>query len=613
MHSHFSLLDGLSQPKHIVKRLNNTGLEACALTDHGSISGSIQFLNAMKKAEKKPVLGSELYICEGDSKTKNQDNSKLKHLPVLAKNDKGWNNLMKITSASNHPDSFYHKPRLSLDELAGYADENMVAFSGHLGSNIANAVLKDYAKGDWKTWASGLVGWFQDVFGKDNFFLEVQLMDRENTPLQVEVAEKVRELAKITGAPLLATPDAHYAEKTDAIDQHILLCTNLKKTISQCMSGEAKSLGGFFHSDNFHIPSYEEMVSYGHTQEELENTLRVASMIEDYQHITGPPILPNFECPGGISPDDYLMKKCLEGINSMGLDKPEYRERLNKEMDVFKEAGISSYFLILSDILDFCNRSGYLVGPGRGSAAGCLVSYVSGITQIDPLQYGLWFERFYNAGRNTKDRVSMPDIDVDVPKYAREAVIQYIKDKYGHDKVSQMITFQTIKGRGALKAVFRAHGGIPNEVMNDITSNVPEESKISGELESMKESRGESSILQWALENLPKKFDEWVKLNDDGTLSGPYSNYFEQAMRLEGTKSAPSIHPAGVVIGVEPLASTCPMVLNTKTGQMIAGLEMNDLEAIGLVKMDILGIAMLDKIMGVTDILRTGDINVKTC
>ena len=202
----------------------------------------------------------------------------------------------------------------------------------------------------------------------------------------------------------------------------------------------------------------------------------------------------------------------------------------------------------------------------------------------------------------------MPDIDIDVPVHKREAVINYIKNKYGHNKVSQMITFQTMKGRGALKDVLRAHGGVPFEMMNEMTKNLPEEAKISGELQTMKEARGESSIIVWALENMPDRFKEWVTLEDDGTLTGDYAQRFEQAIRLEGTKSAQSKHAAGLVIAPEPLSDICPMVLDNKTKQMVAGLEMYDLESIGMLKFDILGVAMLDKVMGVQQILETGDI-----
>ena len=242
----------------------------------------------------------------------------------------------------------------------------------------------------------------------------------------------------------------------------------------------------------------------------------------------------------------------------------------------------------------------------HNSAAGCLVSYLIGITSIDPIKYNLLFDRFYNAGRNSADHISMPDIDVDVPIDKREAIIEYIKNKYGHDKVSQMITFNTIKGRGALKDVLRVYGNISFDEMNKITKNIPDESKIADELQEMKEETGESSIIRWALENNVDKLKEWCYIDDSGQLQGPLAKRFEQAIRLEGTKSNQSKHAAGIAISSEPLNEICPMVYDSKNKQLIAGMEMQDLENIGIIKFDILGVAMLDKIMTIRFLLQQG-------
>jgi DNA polymerase-3 subunit alpha len=242
----------------------------------------------------------------------------------------------------------------------------------------------------------------------------------------------------------------------------------------------------------------------------------------------------------------------------------------------------------------------------HNSAAGCLVSYLIGITSIDPIKYGLLFDRFYNAGRNTQGRISMPDIDVDVPINKRENIIEYIKEKYGHDKVSQMITFNTIKGRGALKDVLRVYGNISFEEMNRITKNIPDEAKIADELQEMKEETGESSIIQWALENNVDKLKEWCYYDEKGELQGPLAKRFEQAIRLEGIKSNQSKHAAGIAISSDPLDIVCPMVYDSKNEQLIAGMEMQDLESIGIIKFDILGIAYLDKVMLISDLLKEG-------
>ena len=242
----------------------------------------------------------------------------------------------------------------------------------------------------------------------------------------------------------------------------------------------------------------------------------------------------------------------------------------------------------------------------HNSAAGCLVSYLIGITSIDPIKYDLLFERFYNAGRNSKDHISMPDIDVDVPINKREIVIEYIKNKYGHNKVSQMVTFNTIKGRGALKDVLRVYGNVSFDEMNKITKNIPDESKIADELQDMKEETGEASIIRWSLENNIDKLKEWCYIDDHDELQGPLSKRFEQAIRLEGTKSNQSKHAAGIAISAEPLSEICPMVYDSKNDQLIAGMEMQDLEALGIIKLDILGVAMLDKIMSIKDLLLEG-------
>lgn len=623
-HSHYSVLDGLSKPYQIAKRLNDLGMETCAITDHGNISGSVAFSNALTgfelkdletgistKIPKRPILGCELYICSEHATIQAPENQKLIHLPVLAKNKAGWKKLIQITSQSNFPEHFYNHPRLSLEQLAELVNgDDIMVFSGHLGSHMSSVLLEDGKPHDkWREQGAYLANWFRDTFGKDNFRLEVQLMDAKRNPLQQIVSDCLRTISSDTGIPLLATPDAHYAAKEDAMDQRIILCSNLGVTLTDAYEGKVKTMGCFFNSENFHIPSYEEMIEYGHTEEELDNTNEFASRIDSFK-ITNKPILPVFNCPDNMGANEYLRKICMDGMKSKvsgrGLDEAVYLAQADKELGVFEEAGLAPYFLIVEDMLRYCLKNDWLVGPGRGSAAGCLVSYLIGITQIDPIPYDLWFERFYNAGRNSADHVSMPDIDIDVPVEKREQVINYLRDKYGHNKVSQMITYQTMKGRGALNNVLRAHGGVPFELMNKMTEHLPEESKISGELEVMKNATGESSIIRWALENKPDKFKEWVVLKDDGTLDGPFARRFEQAIRLEGTKSAQSKHASGIVIAPEPLADTCPMVLDTKSRNMIAGLEMSDLESVGMIKFDILGVAMLDKLMGIKQILSTG-------
>jgi DNA polymerase-3 subunit alpha len=565
----------------------------------------------MKKYNIKPILGCELYISDKDASIKTKENSKLSHFIVLAKNLEGWKSLIKLVSLSNTPENFYHKPRVSIQDIKEYANHNMIGFCGHMGSTLANLLR---ACNYDQTQCIDYVYLLKDIFGADNIFLEAQLMDQEFLPDQIQLTENIRSIGRITNTKVICTPDAHYANKEDSADQRILLCNNLKTTLvdinTKILDNEDIPMGCFFKSDNYYIISGEEMSSL-HTGQEIENTFMVEEMCEDYD-ITSRPMLPPFSCPNNMNSDEYLRELCRKGwsqkiANSIPKhDQEKYVNRIKYELEVLQGSGLSSYFLIVSDIVDQVRDNGWLPGPGRGSAAGCLVSYLIGITSIDPIKYDLIFERFYNAGRNSGDRISMPDIDVDVPKYKREQIIEYIKNKYGHDKVSQMITFNTIKGRGALKDVLRAYGNISFEEMNKITKNIPDEAKIADELQEMKEETGESSIIRWALENNVDKLKEWCYLMDDNSVAGPLAKRFEQAIRLEGTKINQSKHAAGVVIGTQNLSEICPMVYDSKNKQMIAGMEMQDLESLGIIKFDVLGIAMLDKIMMVSDTLNKG-------
>jgi len=612
--SHYSLLDGLSKPSQIAERCASIGVKSCAITDHGSISGAVQFYQAMRSKKIKPILGCEIYVCEQNVKIKTKENSDLSHFLLLAKNLKGWKTLVNIISETNLESNFYHKPRIDLDSLRDLLDGNIIGFCGHLGSTIADMLSQTKDNTEIKKVGTNFIAKMKDLFGQENFFLEAQLMDREYSPQQIEMTSHIRNLASITNTKVICTPDAHYCTKEDAIDQRILLCNNLKTTLidinKKIINDEKVPMDCFFKSDNFHILSPEEIAEL-HTEEEIENTNLVDSLCEEYD-ILSKPLLPEFKCPTGYNPDEYLRQLCRNGWRQKiehqipKEDHEKYVDRIKYELEVLQGAGLSSYFLIVQDIVNYVRDNTWLPGPGRGSAAGCLVSYLIGITSIDPIKYNLIFERFYNAGRNTADRISMPDIDVDVPIDKRETIIEYIKNKYGSNRVSQMITFNTMKGRGALKEVLRVYGNVSFDEMNRITKNIPDEAKIADELQEMKEDTGEASIIRWALENNVDKLKEWCYISKEGELAGPMAKRFEQAIRLEGTKSNQSKHAAGVVISSEDLKLVCPMVYDSKNKQSIAGMEMQDLESLGIIKFDILGIAMLDKIMTISSILHNG-------
>lgn len=322
--------------------------------------------------------------------------------------------------------------------------------------------------------------------------------------------------------------------------------------------------------------------------------------------------LPEFVPPAGISQYDYMVQLCREGWKKkvQGViskeKEQEYVDRIKMELGVIKEIGLEGYFLIVQDYISFARKNNWLVGPSRGSVGGCLAAYLMYITGIDPIYYGLSFERFYNAGRNTKDNKTMPDIDTDFPRDKRELVIEYIKNKYGHDKVAQIVTFHELKGKSSIKEVLRAHKAVSNDEMNNITKFIPSKEEISDLLADS----NESSILRWTLQNEPDILKDWVTIDDEGNLNGDMFSLFEQAIRLEGTIIGTGKHASGIVIAKDPLAECCPM-MDDKDGEKICGFDMSDLEKAGFVKFDILGVAVLDKLMGINNLLRYGKIKVE--
>ena len=630
LHTHYSLLDGLSHPKQVAERCVELGYSTCAITDHGTISGAVAFTKAMKDVAIKPILGCEFYITS-DVSIKDKEHRSLSHLVVLAKTQNGWLGLIEATSASNEPENYYFKPRLDLKSLSEYAQGNLVAFSGHLGSDLANILftdwraaynastetgVKSYIRKDWVEQATRVVREHQSVFGEENFFIEIQLIDQENSPAAKIVGEGLRYIARLLDVAPVATADSHYPRKEDARDQRVLLCaamkTTYKKMEQKIQAGENVSLSGFFKSFNYHIPSPEEIKAI-HTEEEVANAIKIADMCEEYE-ILGEPMLPNFPCPDGYTEDEYLRELCRAGwkeklieegvVNKDSQDETtkKYLDRIKSELDVISGANLAGYFLIVKDIVDSVSNKGWLPGPGRGSAAGCLISYLVGITQVDPVKYGLIFERFYNAGRNTGGRVSLPDIDIDVPASKRDEVIGYIKKRYGEGRVGQMITFGRLQGRSALKEVLRVHDACSYDEMNRITKSLPHEADISDQLQEMEE----PSVIRWTLHHQPEQLKDYCQLDENDNLIGSYAKYFEQAMRIEGTYKSQGKHAAGVVISLEELSKVCPMVKETNGSAKIAGLEMTDLESMGHVKFDILGVNLLDKMMGIQRDIENG-------
>jgi len=623
LHTHYSLLDGLSKPSQVASRCSKLGYTSCAITDHGTISGAVAFTQACRKKNIKPILGCEFYLSPTDCTIKSEENRKLSHLCVLAKNRKGWDNLIQATSKSNDEENFYYKPRLDLNTLSEFANGDLIAFSGHLGSDLANAIFADvksaysasteeeakrYAHPEWVKKVLSLANKYRDIFGKENFFIEIQAIDQENSPAASLVVQGLRYVAKKYGFQTVATADSHYPEKQDAGDQLLLLCSAMKTTLrgikKRLQESKDVAFGGFMKSNNFHIPSLEEIQAVNNA-DEIATSMQIADMCEDY-NILEQPMLPEFKCPNDSSEESYIRQLCRDawvdklipsGKIATLEDKNIYTERIKKELDVISGANLSGYFLIVRDIVNSVRKKNYIPGPGRGSAAGCLVSYLIGITQVDPIEYGLIFERFYNAGRNTKDHVSLPDVDIDVPASKRDETIDYIRNKYGKERVGQMVTFGRLQGRSALKEVLRMNEACSYDEMNVITKSLPHEHEVSDQLAEM----DNPSVIRWTLMNQPETLRDYCRINDSGKLEGDYAKLFTQAMRIEGTFKSQGKHAAGVVISSHNLNDVCPMVRDKKGSEKIAGMEMNDLEAMGHVKFDILGISLLDKIMGVRD------------
>lgn len=1005
-HSYFSLLDGLSSPEQIAKRCADLGQTACALTDHGSVSGAVAFIKACRKYNIKPILGIEAYVTKSKADIKDKTNI-VSHQIILAKNLKGWYNLIKLVSNSNDHENFYYKPRIDIDMMAKFCDDNMISFSGHLGSTIHHRI------NDIK-YAENYIKIMKDIFGKDNFFLEVQLIDSKNNKEAVILADQVRNIANRTNTPCVATADCHYPTKEDSSYHQILLCSSIQTTLPEInrkrSNGEKIGLDSFFNSQQFYIPSGEDVVEAGNTPQESVNSCIIAEKCESYD-ITGPPRLPKFQWTQGMSENDYLRHLCREGWRKKykeDWDKNVYGDRVKEELAVFEKANLAGYFLIVQDYVNWAKNQGWLIGPGRGclspdthiltsngiyknikdinigdkvytldgnenvvqqkfiydcneelisintfygnyndikltkdhkilvekfqhvdnyenlsdntkksikrykepvgnliwieakdlkkndwlvvpklktkdleyqfdlkkycdnidtrydenfvyyepnnklckvktfskkmsriikldndfakilgiftgdgwinfsaknkigfafnndinsvkykniqfvinyfknlgceigiyksknkkltqiiilhkciyhlfkdifndynssktkhvpyfifncnkdiissfltgylesdgyedknkivfstisirlsneikalclflgipssisienrigqkniknisyvircplnkifgsrnskikyvyrdfenfilikvknvktinntcnkvydiqienqhnyltscgivhnSVGGCLVAYLLNITNIDPIQYGLMFHRFYNEGRNTEDRVSLPDIDVDFPITKRKLVIDYLRQKYCAERVCQMATFGRLQGRGALKEVLRIYNACDFETMNKITAKIPQEHEIDDQLKETKE----TSILRWTLQNEPDILKDWCSLDENGNVVGDYGIYVERAIKIEGVYKSQGKHAAGVVISSEKLDDVCPMIHDKNSSEKIAGMSMEDLESMGHVKLDILGVAALDKLQAVNNLLRFGKI-----
>jgi DNA polymerase III subunit alpha len=603
--THFSLLNSTTTPESLVARAEELGYKTLGITDYHSISGAIEFYKACKDKDKKrnikPIYGTKFRVGTGIYTT------------LIAKNQLGWKRLIKLISKSNDHENFVNgEATLSLtnEDL-----DNLIVVLGDLSSELHNWCFSSYGyfaktdaeaslsiAGDIEQKISDYLRPFRDKVKKEDLFIQINLLNKQELPFQKVVSDILRTVAKKEDIRCLAGVNTHYAKSEDNKDLNLLLCSDQKTTFRD-VNKEYWLNHIFFSSDKFALPSEDEVKSL-YLPEELEASEIIAANCEDFA-ITSKPKLPRFECPNNMTEMEYLRLLAREGYKKKcrGWDHKLYGERANTEFSVIEKAGLPGYFLIVQDFVNYAKQQGWLVGPGRGSAAGSLVSYLVGITSIDPIPFNLLFERFYNEGRNSGDNVAYPDIDMDFPKFHRDAVIDYVRNKYGADRTAQICTFGRLQGRSALREVLRVNGACDINTINQISKLLPEENKIADLLEEDQE----TSIVRWTLKNRPKLLEEYCTMDDQENLIGDLSSYFAQAIRIEGVYKSQGKHAAAVVICSEKLDEICPMVYHQETGQKLIGYDMYAAESAGTLKFDFLGVAALDKIMRVKQLLR-GDI-----
>ena len=463
IHSEYSLLDGANRIKDLPIRAKELGMDAIALTDHGSMFGTIDFYKACKANGIKPIIGCEVYVAPRSRKDKDPNlDARYNHLILLAKNNDGYKNLAKLVSLG-YTEGFYYKPRIDKETLEQY-HENLICCSACLAGEVNQAILKNNMEE-----AKKVALWFKKIFGED-YYLEIQ---NNGIKEQVLVNQKLIELSRELDIPLVATNDAHYLKREDAYNHEVLLCIQTGKK----MSDEDRMK---FETDELYVKSPEEMSDYfKNVPEAIENTVKIAEKC-NVEFEFGHTILPNYDVPEEFETHyDYLKKLCDDGIKNRYGENPtkEILERAEFEMNVINQMGYVDYFLIVWDYIHYAKTHNIPVGPGRGSGAGSIVAYAIEITDIDPIKYGLIFERFLNP-----ERISMPDFDVDFCYEKRDQVIDYVCRKYGHDHVSQIITFGTMSARMVIRDVGRVLD-VPYAETDKIAKMVPNELHITIKLE----------------------------------------------------------------------------------------------------------------------------------
>ena len=550
VHTEYSLLDGSNKIKEYVARVKELGMDSAAITDHGVMYGVIDFYRAAREAGINPILGCEVYVAPGSrfDKDTGTGEDRYYHLVLLAENNKGYSNLMKIVS-KGFVEGFYYKPRVDMELLREY-HEGIIALSACLAGEVSRYLTRGMYE-DAKAAALR----YQDIFGKGNFFLELQ---DHGISEQQEVNRQLLRMHQETGIDLVATNDVHYTTAEDADPHDILLCLQTGKKLAD--EDRMRYEGG-----QYYVKSPEEMERlFPYALEALENTHKIAERC----HVEiefGVTKLPKYDVPDGYTSWEYLNKLCFDGLSERyDPVTDELRERLEYELSTIKNMGYVDYFLIVWDFIKYARDHDIMVGPGRGSAAGSLVAYTLGITQLDPIRYDLLFERFLNP-----ERVSMPDIDVDFCFERRQEVIDYVVRKYGKDRVVQIVTFGTLAARGVIRDVGRVLD-MPYAQVDVIAKMIPQELNIT---------------IDKALNmnpELKKAYDEQEEIH----------HLIDMAKRLEGLPRHTSMHAAGVVISQKDVDEYVPLS-KAQDGSITTQFTMTTLEELGLLKMDFLGLRTL--------------------
>ncbi|MDH5654331.1 MAG: DNA polymerase III subunit alpha [Spirochaetia bacterium] len=561
LHTSYSLLDGAIRIPELMQRCKDTGMSSVAMTDHGNMFGTIHFYKEAVKHGIKPIIGLEFYVAPG-KRTDTKQIEKLAdgnnyHLVILAANETGYKNLIKLTSRS-YTEGFYRKPRIDYELLAEHS-EGLICLSACIGGEIQRKIIA--GKEDE---AEQLAGKLKEIFGPERFYLEIQ----QHGMAEEDLAAKVNiQISKKLGIPLVITNDSHFLTQSDRDVQDILLRINQKKTIEDDLP--------FGFNDQYYVKTPEEMALLCEEfPEAMINTMKIAEMV-DLNFEFGNPLLPKYNVPPGETLDSHMRKMALEGLIRRyggGTLPDKVNERFNFEINVIQNMDFSGYFLIVQDFINYAKHTGIPVGPGRGSAAGSIVAFGLGITDIDPLKYDLLFERFLNP-----DRKEMPDIDVDFCAERREEVINYVRDKYGNDHVGQIITYGKMAAKACLKDVARVLN-IPFDEANHATSLFPDELNIS-------------------LEGAVEKSKDLKEYLDSGETQ---KRLFSTALALEGNVRHTGVHAAGIVISPNPLEEIIPLAtIAAKTAEsknqrvIVSQYDMTNLTDVGLVKMDFLGLRNL--------------------